>query len=158
MKVEGFEVPVSTELAVLKRMQLEVFRASDLELIVGAVENDRTGSYCVRVADRLIGRMKKAGRITTSLRPFWTWTGDKDISALLDLSAFVWDLVYVAGNPAIFSAHTSNASNPLPRETALAGASKIAMNGWRVWVVHTTSGERIFESEAEKAHNRARSA
>lgn len=31
------------------------------------------------------------------------------------------------------------------------GASKVAANGWRVWVEHQQTGLRIFESEMEKA-------
>lgn len=58
--------------------------------------------------------------------------------------------MYVVGNPAIFTNVTANASNPLPRAEALAGAEKIGMNGWRVWVEHHDSKKRIFESEQEQ--------
>lgn len=64
-----------------------------------------------------------------------------------------WNLMYVAGNPEMFSKVISNASNPLRRSEALENAGKIAANGWRVWVEHKDSGKRIFESEVEKMYS-----
>lgn len=63
-----------------------------------------------------------------------------------------WNLMYVAGNPDIRTKVISNASNPIKRSEALAGAEKIAANGWRVWVEHKDTGKRIFESEIEKSY------
>jgi hypothetical protein len=31
----------------------------------------------------------------------------------------------------------------------------VAANGWRVWVEHAVTGERIFESDVEKAYKQA---
>lgn len=64
----------------------------------------------------------------------------------------VWNLMYVVGNPAMFSRVTACADNPMPRAEALAGAEKLSRNGWRVWVEHHGRPERIFESKAEKDH------
>lgn len=60
--------------------------------------------------------------------------------------------MYIAGNPKMFSKVRSDASNPLRRSEALAGAKKIAENGWRVWVEHKDSAERIYESDIEKQY------
>jgi hypothetical protein len=43
----------------------------------------------------------------------------------------VWNLMYVAGNPAMFTRVTANADNPMKRAEALAGAEVVARNGWR---------------------------
>lgn len=71
------------------------------------------------------------------------------------MSKKVWNLMYVVGNPAMFSRVTANADNPLSRADAMAVAEKVAGNGWRVWVEHHASQERIFESQAEKDHKAA---
>lgn len=65
--------------------------------------------------------------------------------------------MYVVGNPKMFSKVTANADNPLPRGEALAGAAVVAKNGgWRVWVERASDPtNRIFESDAEKAHQAA---
>lgn len=70
------------------------------------------------------------------------------------MSKKVWNLMYVVGNPAMFTRVTSNADNPMSRADALAAAETVASNGggWRVWVEHHTKAERIFESQAEKDH------
>lgn len=60
-----------------------------------------------------------------------------------------WNLMYVAGNPDIFKKVRSDAGNPLKRSDALTAASKVAEHGWRVWVEHKETGQRIFESELE---------
>lgn len=65
--------------------------------------------------------------------------------------------MYVAGNPSMFSRVISAADNPMPRAKAMECALNVANNGgcWRVWVEHKETGERIFESEAEKEHRGA---
>lgn len=70
------------------------------------------------------------------------------------MSKRVWNLMYVAGNPAMFTRVISNADNPMSRADALKAAEKVAGNGggWRVWVEHHTKADRIFESQAEKNH------
>lgn len=68
------------------------------------------------------------------------------------MSKKVWNLMYVAGNPAMFSRVTANAGNPMSRADALEAAEKVAANGWRVWVEHHAHAERIFESKVEKEH------
>lgn len=60
--------------------------------------------------------------------------------------------MYVPGNPDLFSRVVSSSDNPLLRAVAINDANKVAANGWRVWVEHAGTGERIFESEAERAH------
>lgn len=70
----------------------------------------------------------------------------------------VWNLMYVVGNPAMFSRVTACAENPMSRAEALKGAETINRNakgGWRVWVEHHASAERIFESEPERAFRAA---
>lgn len=61
----------------------------------------------------------------------------------------IWNLVYVLGNtPRV----VGDAANPQDRSGSINGAEHVAKNGWRVWVEHHKTGERIYESEAEKAH------
>jgi hypothetical protein len=74
------------------------------------------------------------------------------------MSKPVWSLMYVAGNPAMFTKVTANASNPLSRAEAIEGAEKLAKSGWRVWVEHHQTAKRIFESEAEVAAQEAANA
>jgi hypothetical protein len=66
----------------------------------------------------------------------------------------VWALQYVAGNPKMFSNVTTAGGSPMKRSEALDGAKTIARNSgeWRVWVQHVKTGERIYESVAEKDH------
>lgn len=71
------------------------------------------------------------------------------------MSKKVWNLMYVVGNPAMFSRVAAYGSNPLSRSDALEMATKLAANGWRVWVEHHTRAERIFESQVEKDHKAA---
>ncbi|HDR8983194.1 hypothetical protein QZM46_07590 [Burkholderia vietnamiensis] len=61
----------------------------------------------------------------------------------------VWNLIYVLGNT---DRVMSDADNPQARASALDGAATIDKNGWRVWVEHHRTSERIFESEREKLH------
>lgn len=65
----------------------------------------------------------------------------------------VWNLKYFAGNT---GRQFSDASNPQRRTEVLDAARQVANNGWRAWVEHTTTGKRIFESEAERIHREAR--
>lgn len=58
----------------------------------------------------------------------------------------MWNLNYFLGKTTrVFR----DAESPMSREKALEGAQTIAANGWRVWVEHARTGERIFESDAE---------
>lgn len=66
-----------------------------------------------------------------------------------------WILKYVAGNPAMFTRVRTDDSGPGRRGEVLADAEKVAANGWRVWVEHAVTGERIFESDVEKAYRLA---
>lgn len=52
----------------------------------------------------------------------------------------------------MFTRVTTDGAGAIKRSEALAGAAKVAANGWRVWVEHAVTGERIFESDVEKAH------
>jgi len=69
----------------------------------------------------------------------------------------IWNLMYVVGNPAMFTRITACADNPMPRAEALASAEKVANNGgcWRVWVENAETAGRIYESKAEKDHRAA---
>jgi hypothetical protein len=69
----------------------------------------------------------------------------------------VWKICYVPGNPAMFSRVVEDAANPYMKSRALAVAKFIADNGggWRVWVEHSITGKRIFESKAEIHHQAA---
>lgn len=66
----------------------------------------------------------------------------------------VWNVKYVAGNPAMFSKVTVAAGGPFRRAEALRDAEKVAANGWRVWVEHHETGKRIFESEGGRQFKR----
>lgn len=66
-----------------------------------------------------------------------------------------WILRYVAGNPAMSTRVRAEECSPCRRGVTLKAAEKVAANGWRVWVEHAVTGERIFESEAEKAYRKA---
>jgi hypothetical protein len=56
----------------------------------------------------------------------------------------VWNLKYQLGAT---SRTASDASNPQTRKAAIEGAKNIAnRNGWKVWVEHSKTGERIFDS------------
>lgn len=72
----------------------------------------------------------------------------------------VWKVKYIAGNPAMFSKVVTAAGGPFRRSEALASAIKVAENGggWRLWVEHALTGERIYESAAEIEHNVASAA
>lgn len=66
------------------------------------------------------------------------------------MSKKIWNLMYVVGNPAMFTRVTENADNPLGRKDALEGAKTVSKNGgWRTWVEHKDTGVRIFESDSE---------
>ena len=55
----------------------------------------------------------------------------------------------------MFNWVTTDAAGAIKRSDALAGAATVAANGWRVWVEHAVSGERIFESDVGKAFKQA---
>lgn len=66
----------------------------------------------------------------------------------------IWNVQFVVGNPALFRKVVSHSKNPLSRADAIATADSVANNGgnWRVWVQRNDTGERIYQSEAEKMH------
>ena len=66
----------------------------------------------------------------------------------------VWEVKYIAGNPAIFSKVFTAANGPFRRSEALSSAIKVAENGggWRVWVEHTLTSDRVYESASEFEH------
>ncbi|WP_338927459.1 hypothetical protein IHE33_13490 (plasmid) [Mycetohabitans endofungorum] len=41
------------------------------------------------------------------------------------------------------------------KRTRLQSACVIDKNGWRVWIEHHKTGERLYDSEREKAHRQA---
>lgn len=69
-----------------------------------------------------------------------------------------WILKYIAGNPAMFTLVRTDGSGPGRRCEVIEAAEKVAANGWRAWVEHAATGERIFESEVEKAYKQAHQA
>lgn len=69
-----------------------------------------------------------------------------------------WILKYVAGNPAMFTRVLTDGSGPGRRGEVLKDAEKVASNGWRAWVEHAATGERVFESHVEKAYQQAQQA
>ena len=72
----------------------------------------------------------------------------------------VWVVRFIAGNPALYSTVRTCPGSPYKRSGALSVANGIADNGggWRVWVEHAVSEERIFESAAEVSHRKASAA
>lgn len=72
----------------------------------------------------------------------------------------IWNVKYVVGNPAMFSKVTTAAGGPFRRADALHNAEVVAGNGggWRVWVEHAVMSKRIFESDAEKLHQKTENA
>ncbi|MBY7854368.1 hypothetical protein KW429_11730 [Vibrio fluvialis] len=63
----------------------------------------------------------------------------------------VWVVKFVAGNPEIFSDIKTAHGSPMMRGKALEDAKIIGDKGWRSWIENKTTGERIYESEAEIA-------
>ncbi|MBN3776947.1 hypothetical protein G3O06_05100 [Burkholderia sp. Ac-20345] len=64
----------------------------------------------------------------------------------------VWNLMYALGNTGRI---VGDSDNPQARKTALEGAAVVDKNGWRVWVEHHQTGERLYENDPEKAHRAA---
>jgi hypothetical protein len=62
----------------------------------------------------------------------------------------IWNVYFVAGNPRMFEKVRSVPDNPMRKSDALEAASKIAANGWRVWVEHFDNYKRIYESPVER--------
>ena len=67
----------------------------------------------------------------------------------------IWNLMYVAGNPKIFTKVIANSSNPMKRSESVTAAERLSQNGWRVWVEHVETKERIYESEVEIQYKQA---
>lgn len=66
-----------------------------------------------------------------------------------------WILKYVAGNPAMSTRVCTEEYALCRRGVTLSAAEQVAANGWGVWIDYAVTGERIFESEAEKAYREA---
>lgn len=56
--------------------------------------------------------------------------------------------MYVLGNT---KKVVGDSKNPQSRKTALEGSAVINKNGWRVWIEHHKTGNRLYENEREKA-------
>lgn len=69
----------------------------------------------------------------------------------------IWNVKYVVGNPQMFNKVITASGGPYMRAKALEDAQFVAENGggWRVWVEHVSSGERIYESPAEIEHKKS---
>lgn len=65
----------------------------------------------------------------------------------------IWLLKYVIGAFGVCAHIRTDAASPFIRHKALESAERLAKNGWRVWVEHKETGERIYESEMEKLYN-----
>lgn len=63
----------------------------------------------------------------------------------------IWVLKYIAGNPSMFTKVTTDSGSPMMRQAALDGCAKVGGHNWRAWVEHVSTGERIAESDTEKA-------
>lgn len=63
----------------------------------------------------------------------------------------IWVVKLVAGNPEIFTDVKIGQGSPMMRQDALDDAKTHGEKGWRSWVENKTTGERIYESEAEIA-------
>lgn len=64
----------------------------------------------------------------------------------------LWNLRYVAGNPAKLTTVTTAAGGPMRRTEAVTEAKALAAHNptWRIWVEHADNpGRRIFQSNAE---------
>lgn len=66
------------------------------------------------------------------------------------MSKKVWHVKYVVGNPLMFERITTAAGGPFARKVALDGFANICQE-WRCWVEHVSTGERIAETDVEKA-------
>lgn len=66
------------------------------------------------------------------------------------MSRKIWNVMYVAGNPAIYSQVRACEENPLTRPQAMEIFNAISANGWRVYIEHAHTGKRMAESELEK--------
>lgn len=67
------------------------------------------------------------------------------------MSTKVWVVQYEVGKTGRV---VTDASGAMTRAKALQGAKVIEKNGWRGWVAHHQTQERIFETEQEIAHQR----
>lgn len=65
------------------------------------------------------------------------------------MSTKVWNLMYALGNTEKI---VGDSENPQTRKRALEGAETITTNGWRVWVEHHVTGNRLYENPKEKLH------
>jgi len=70
----------------------------------------------------------------------------------------IWQVCYVAGNPAMFTTVTKQSGGAQRRADALKDAEVVAKNGWRVWVEHHATQKRIWESDTETQWRRSQEA
>lgn len=68
------------------------------------------------------------------------------------MSKRIWNVKFVPGEPGKAVHTATDGQNPRARGAALAVANDLAKNGWRVWVEHAESFERIYQSAPEAAH------
>ena len=66
------------------------------------------------------------------------------------MSKKIWNVKFVAGNPDIFSEVKMASGSPFTRAAADEAFSNLARKGWRAWIEHAETGERIAESSVEK--------
>lgn len=64
----------------------------------------------------------------------------------------IWNVKFVPGEPLKSFHSPSDGKNPRTRGAALALANELALNGWRVWVEHAESFERIYQSAPEAVY------
>ena len=67
------------------------------------------------------------------------------------MSKKIWNVKFVAGNPDIFSEVKMASGSPFTRAAADEAFSNLTRKGWRAWMEHAETGERITESNVEKA-------
>lgn len=68
------------------------------------------------------------------------------------MSKKIWNVKFIAGNPEFFTAVKIADKSPFTRAAANEAFENLASKGWRVWVEHVDTGERIAESSAEKQY------
>lgn len=68
----------------------------------------------------------------------------------------VWNVNFVAGNPALFNKVITASDGPFLRGQATKLALEmVGVNpAWRIWVEHVSKDERLFESAAEILHRK----
>lgn len=68
------------------------------------------------------------------------------------MSRKTWNVKFVAGNPEIFTEVRTASGSPFTRLGAKEAFEIVANHGWRAWIEHAETQERIAETDAEKEY------